>query len=347
MSTKAKSRDSNNQRSNEPADSTLVLNCVKCKEPTSFKNPGVQLPPEQAAALGLSFTCRACKQNARIDALTEAVTELVKDKSDLLTTIKNMKEKQENTQQELVALREAHENLQFEFASKISELECSVEAKTKEVCAIQDFVGKLIPDDVSKSNTGNTVSSNGSEGGAKSYAEVVRGNTKTKLVTTGTCGELIAAELADREKRKNNLIVFNVKESVSEVPAERKQADIAQVDSLLAHLGLKEEVCMQTCVRIGVHKNANDDQVRPVLVKLRSQNERDMIMSTAYKCKGFHLGHKKQVGLCRDRTVSERREESLNSAYKKTKAVKSGANNLDDTLPLDPQPSSHSTAKTC
>jgi len=113
-----------------------------------------------------------------------------------------------------------------------------------------------------------------------SYAAVA-----AKLVTPGTCGEIIAAELADRDKRKNNLLVFNVEESSSENPTDRKQADTARVDSLLTHLSVKEEVSrpIQVCVRIGTYKKTDDGRVRPVLIKLRNQMERDIIMAKAYK----------------------------------------------------------------
>jgi len=132
-----------------------------------LSDSGINLPSDQAAALGLSFTCRQCKAtqsktDSRIAALTDLYSEMVKEKSgfegilkEIKEELKETREKLKETREDLSSLREAHgnlresyeqlrvahENLQFECASKISAVECTLEDKSKEVSAIQDFVG--------------------------------------------------------------------------------------------------------------------------------------------------------------------------------------------------------------
>jgi len=236
---------------------------------------------------------------------------------------------------ELTALRVAHENAE----KRISSAEIKTEERSKEVSALQDFVGKLIPDDVVFSDGGaSKESTTGSEVKKMSYAAALRGKseeklaTNAKLVTAGTCGDIVAAELTDREKRKKNLIIFNVVEDTSDKPEDRKQADLCQVDKLLYQLHVHNDVSVQTCVRLGAIKSQEDGRVRPILIRLKSQIERDLVLANAFKCKGFYLGRQKQVGLCRDRTVSERREHVQSILNKKTKAE----NGSDATAPVPP-----------
>ena len=93
-------------------------------------------------------------------------------------------------------------------------------------------------------------------------------------------------ELRDRERRKTNLLLFNVEESGAEEIQDRKQHDLQKVDSVLEELKLQGEVGVENSVRLARSKlPQHADKPRPLRVTLGSQEERTEVLKKATQCR--------------------------------------------------------------
>jgi hypothetical protein len=136
-----------------------------------------------------------------------------------------------------------------------------------------------------------------SEGAQKSEAQ-------TRLVTAEDCTRYMAYELAERERRKKNMIIYNVEESSEEDSGKRREYDTGVIHNILEKLEVAEQVKAHDVVRLGPRKPGF---TRPILVRTGDQSERDTVLRYAFKCSNIKFGAK-QVGISPDRTPAERKE---------------------------------------
>ena len=76
-------------------------------------------------------------------------------------------------------------------------------------------------------------------------------------------------EAADRKKRLNNLILFNLPESAADLPEDQMKEDCLKFKELISNKIILEPGAVLNIYRLGRKK---DDTLRPLLVKLRSKN---------------------------------------------------------------------------
>ena len=86
-------------------------------------------------------------------------------------------------------------------------------------------------------------------------------------------------EIEDRDRRKNNIISFGIKEISSEDIEARKEHDISEVEAVLsAGLGITTE--LDKPVRLGLRREKSKD-VRPSRIKVVDDGTRSKILKTA------------------------------------------------------------------
>ena len=113
-------------------------------------------------------------------------------------------------------------------------------------------------------------------------------------------------EEIEKEKRLKNLIFFNLKESNQAEPVSRYKEDETNCKEIIVkELGLDhmEGIGMENLIRLG----KKNDRNRPLLVKLRSEEEVRMILRVASKLR--HSEKFERVYISRDLTLEERTKE--------------------------------------
>ena len=87
-------------------------------------------------------------------------------------------------------------------------------------------------------------------------------------------GEYVKAaidEERENDQRKNNLAIFNIKESEREVTEERCEDDRRECKNILRELKV-EDCTMQQLIRLG--KKKEDGKTRPLPVRMSSKGEK-------------------------------------------------------------------------
>ena len=112
-------------------------------------------------------------------------------------------------------------------------------------------------------------------------------------------------EMEERNKRKNNVVLYNVPESQSEGPQERQTDDMVQCCDVFEG-SLKVNVSIESVVRLG---KKEEGRKRPLLVKLSSEREKKNILANAKNLKDERNPWKKRVGIARDMTKMEREQD--------------------------------------
>ena len=122
-------------------------------------------------------------------------------------------------------------------------------------------------------------------------------------------------ELKDREDRKNNLIVFNLKESTKEDINEALSEDLTQLKEVLKLTNPEmsenviKDLSTENVIRLGrkMKNNENDNKVRPVKLTLPSEKTKYKIIRNTYKLKSSPTNSK--IGFKFDLTRQQQAEE--------------------------------------
>lgn len=169
------------------------------------------------------------------------------------------------------------------------------------------MVTNIIPEE-SKTGSDEVVQIPDTQGNSQvSYADAVsrRSNPPCRLITKNECASTIATELAERDKRKCNVVFFNVPEQGT-TKEDRKAADVRILEEIGEHLGTNP---INPIDHFRLGKARDDGSARPLLIKLSSEIRKQDILCNAKKCKGFIMeGQQKQLGISPDRTIMEREE---------------------------------------
>jgi hypothetical protein len=127
---------------------------------------------------------------------------------------------------------------------------------------------------------------------------------ETKAIIRESVGEI-----GDRERRKNNIIFFNVEESTATEIDTRKQHDVDQVQGILEVLELGSEINVTKPVRLSKSKNpAHLNKPRPLRVTVPSHEDRENIIKKSKNLAGSVNSKMKLVYAKRDQTPLERTE---------------------------------------
>ena len=75
-------------------------------------------------------------------------------------------------------------------------------------------------------------------------------------------------DIADRQSRKRNIIIFNMPEPLTNLIDQRKQDDQEQVDNIIGNFDLEtaEPVTVEKITRLGFRKQKPNEHPRPVIV---------------------------------------------------------------------------------
>lgn len=144
-----------------------------------------------------------------------------------------------------------------------------------------------------------------------------KGNDETQLQNMQQKIEEI-----EKEKRFKNLIFFNLKESNKDQPLNRfKEDEVKCRDIIVNELGLEnmETIGLENLIRLGKKNERN----RPLLVKLRSEEEVRMILRVASRMR--HSQKYEKVYISRDLSQDERKKEKeLREELKEKRSRNSG-----------------------
>jgi hypothetical protein len=184
------------------------------------------------------------------------------------------------------------DSLKSELAQRLDDidnqfldLKCSISSKLedvkKELCAKTD---KIHQNHVTNNTTG---------------------PVKTFVKPIETAINEAMREKDERESKKKNIILFNVAESKSKVIQNRVEHDVANVKELVDILEINPDI--KNMIRLG---KADDSKVRPILLKLESEGQKEQFLSNAKKLgKLNHDDIRKKIVIKKDLTKFELEQE--------------------------------------
>lgn len=111
-------------------------------------------------------------------------------------------------------------------------------------------------------------------------------------------------EIAEREKRQKNLILFNVEESEADNAEDRKAHDLQEVENVVEHLDMSIPPTATKPVRLG--KKREDGNPRPLRVTVGSVESRDEFLKKAKNLAEADNEKAKNTSIKRDMTPLER-----------------------------------------
>ena len=130
-------------------------------------------------------------------------------------------------------------------------------------------------------------------------------------------------EEEDRDKRKNNLVIYNMKESQDENPIEREKEDENECGNLFVESLKVENFNIVKVIRLGKRGEGTNGAPRPLLVKLDSEHEKWRILKHAKNLKHEEDTERKKIGISRDMTFKERdHEKKTENRTKKKKGTR-------------------------
>ena len=113
-------------------------------------------------------------------------------------------------------------------------------------------------------------------------------------------------EAQEKEKIKNNIIIFNIPEATSENEQEMKREDLTKIKEVLNFVDPEakaNEIGDDKIIRLGRDKR-KDGKPRPIKVLLENHEKKRILVSQTKKLKNFQKFPK--VGISNDRTFKER-----------------------------------------
>lgn len=108
-------------------------------------------------------------------------------------------------------------------------------------------------------------------------------------------------EELEKERRKKNLLIFNLEESNADEPGKRYQDDMAKCTKIFTHELEIQDLLVEKLIRMG---KKQENRRRPLLVKLGSETDRNTILSQARKMR--NSVEFERVYLAKDLTEVER-----------------------------------------
>ncbi|KAK4328212.1 hypothetical protein Pmani_001332 [Petrolisthes manimaculis] len=111
-------------------------------------------------------------------------------------------------------------------------------------------------------------------------------------------------EKEKREKRKKNIVLYNVPESSQNEVQSRIDEDLSRCNDLFENSLKVRECKIERVLRLG--RPREDNRNRPMLVQLRSEDEKWSILTSAKNLKHETNPEKKKIGISKDLTKEER-----------------------------------------
>ena len=128
-----------------------------------------------------------------------------------------------------------------------------------------------------------------------------KASKQSNVITADTASKVVD-EYRDMERRKWNLIVFNVPEPKSTESSQRKVEDWEFFNSLIDHIGI-DPVDVTDVVRLGAKTS---DKLRPLRVQLNNLGHRRSVLANAKKLRDLSSDIFKGIYINPDLSVKER-----------------------------------------
>ena len=118
-------------------------------------------------------------------------------------------------------------------------------------------------------------------------------------------------DIADRQSRERNIIIFNMPEPLTNLIDQRKQDDREQVDNIIGNLGLEtaEPVTVEKVTRLGFRKQKPNENPRPVIVCFSTVEAKKQVLKNAAKLKNSEDEAIKRCRVSNDMTKKDREAE--------------------------------------
>ena len=123
----------------------------------------------------------------------------------------------------------------------------------------------------------------------------------------------VLTEIQEQEKRKANLVIYNLKELSSDTPSERKEHDSASIKEVLSTIEVSDlqEDKIQSIRRLGPLTDQTKEPTtagkpRPLLLSFKSSSDRTKVLSSAKKLANSSLKH---ISICPDLTKNQQKED--------------------------------------
>jgi len=153
----------------------------------------------------------------------------------------------------------------------------------------------------------------------------------------------VVDEYLDRERRKHNLIIYNLQEPKNvHTNTERSRSDIGTLARLFhSQLGIQEDVEITKCIRLG---KVDQNKARPVLITIPDGSKRSLILRNASSLRKTE--HHKHTYISPDMTPKKREiGKKLRSEIKRHKSQ--GETNITIRHGKIVTINSHPTSNTC
>ena len=127
-------------------------------------------------------------------------------------------------------------------------------------------------------------------------------NTKKAKEATLDTASRVVDEYRDMERRKWNLIVFNIPEPKSREPSQRKAEDRETLNAIMKDIGVGS-VDIAEVVRLGV---ITVNKIRPLRVQFTNLSHRRSVLANTKRLRDFSSGVFKGIYINPDLSVKER-----------------------------------------
>lgn len=189
---------------------------------------------------------------------------------------------------------------------KTEDLEAKLEKLEKSMKDLEDIQPRLekLEGSVTKENITEMVKDINPENGNASYADELKKKAPVEVIKTSTI-----EEIRDRERRKLNLVLFNIPESEAEEIEQKKEDDAKEVDKFLEILDLKDIITLAKPVRLPKSKNPEHiNKPKPLRVTATNEEERKIVLQKLKNATEKKKEKLKSIFVKKDMTPLERRE---------------------------------------
>ena len=199
------------------------------------------------------------------------------------------------------------------FNRSVKDLEKEVE-KPRERVDVLELEKETLAQKVENMELKTTKVKEGLEGVEK---EVISGMKKAKEEVKND----VSKEMKEREERSQNVVMYGIEESEKESPEERKKDDENKVKEVMRGVEVEGEVEIK--FRAGRKNEGNDQRPRPLIVHVKSEEDRMRLLKDARKLS--RIPQLKTVFIAEDMTWAQREEarkmerELRDEAERKTK----------------------------
>jgi len=263
----------------EIVDTVRALNCDRCSKPSAWKcadcigiSPGTYdaVIADADAAKFLFWFCDSCKQSCHEEERDDRVLHTLQSLVDQVSTME--KKLDSKVDVERVDSLEA----------RVMQIEEQLTHQERECYADDGRLNKL----------------------EKQITGIVAANQKDMVPPNAGAD---VDELRDRERRKNNIIVFNVGESTKDDSEERKQDDEAEVHNILFELNVASN--LSNPVRLGP-KRDDSQYPRPLRITVENETTKWNILREAKNLSKSGEEAYKKVYIKKDMTPTEREKDA-------------------------------------